>query len=102
MTPTQRVGALIGAVEGLKAQIGMPKSIRAYGVTKEEFAKMVDEMALNAFDDQCTGTNPRWPLVTQLHQVLWDAYEGQVRFPGFPAAAPAGDEPSAGSNDGAA
>eukprot|EP00727_Mastigamoeba_balamuthi_P002986 m51a1_g12685 putative acetaldehyde dehydrogenase (344) ;mRNA; f:26-1057 len=73
-----QVMALIGAIEGLKAKVNIPWSIREYGVDEAEFLAKADELALLAFDDQCTGTNPRYPLVSEIKAVLLDAYYGTL------------------------
>eukprot|EP00727_Mastigamoeba_balamuthi_P004802 m51a1_g1432 putative acetaldehyde dehydrogenase (941) ;mRNA; r:83890-86941 len=77
-TADGRVMALIGAIEELKARVGIPASIRDYGVDEAEFLADVDQLALQAFDDQCTGTNPRYPLVSEIKAVLLDAYYGTL------------------------
>eukprot|EP00727_Mastigamoeba_balamuthi_P006711 m51a1_g2660 putative acetaldehyde dehydrogenase (906) ;mRNA; r:644609-647930 len=73
-----KVMALITAIEELKAKVGLPASIRDYGIPESEFLAKVDEVSLLAFDDQCTGTNPRYPLVSEIKGVLLDAYYGTL------------------------
>eukprot|EP00727_Mastigamoeba_balamuthi_P005024 m51a1_g1452 putative acetaldehyde dehydrogenase (921) ;mRNA; f:176493-182399 len=73
-----QVMALIGAIEELKAKVNIPGSIREYGVDEAEFLAKADELSLLAFDDQCTGTNPRYPLVSEIKAVLLDAYYGTL------------------------
>ena len=54
----------------------MPKSFKEAGIDEQEYLAKVDELADKAFEDQCTGANPRLPLVTELRQILLDAYYG--------------------------
>jgi acetaldehyde dehydrogenase/alcohol dehydrogenase len=77
MTDVDKVQYLIDRVEQLKADVGIPKSIKECGmVTEEEFFNKVDQVAIMAFDDQCTGANPRYPLVSELKQLMIDAWNG--------------------------
>ena len=76
-TDDERVELLIKAVADLKKQIGIPKSIKEWGVDKKTFMKNLDELALLAFDDQCTGANPVYPLVDDIKQIYLDAFEGR-------------------------
>lgn len=73
-TPEEGVESLAKAVEELRAKLNMPADLKACGVTREDFDRHVDEVALNAFDDQCTGANPRSPLVEELKAILVKAY----------------------------
>lgn len=68
---------LIAALEDLKSKIGIKKSIKEYGISEEDFMATLDEMVENAFDDQCTGANPRYPLMSELKQIYLDAYYGR-------------------------
>ena len=64
----------------LQAAIGQPKTIReALGerVTEEEFLARLDTMTEDAFDDQCTGANPRYPLMSEIKQMYLNAYYGK-------------------------
>ena len=70
------VEALIAAVAELKAKIGIPSSIKAAGVDEESFLAGLDELALDAFDDQCTGANPRYPLIAEIKEMYMRAYYG--------------------------
>jgi len=72
-----KVEALIEAIEKLKQEVGVPSSIQAWGVIEKEFLAMVDELSERAFDDQCTGTNPRYPLIPQIKQLYLDSYYGR-------------------------
>ncbi|GLU30197.1 bifunctional acetaldehyde-CoA/alcohol dehydrogenase [Trinickia caryophylli] len=73
----EKVDALIGWIEALKATLGIPASIREAGVPETLFLERLDELAGNAFDDQCTGANPRYPLMSELRQLLLDSYYGR-------------------------
>jgi acetaldehyde dehydrogenase/alcohol dehydrogenase len=70
------VSALVAAVSELKAKIGIPASIKAAGVDEETFLADLDALALDAFDDQCTGANPRYPLVAEIKEMYLKAYYG--------------------------
>ena len=70
------VNSLINAIKELMAKLEMPKSIKECGIDEKEFLAKVDELADRAFEDQCTTVNPRLPLVTEIKQILLDAYYG--------------------------
>jgi acetaldehyde dehydrogenase / alcohol dehydrogenase len=61
------IDELIQAIEDLKSEIGLPKSIQATGIDEASFFEKLDDVAMQAFDDQCTGANPVYPLVSQLN-----------------------------------
>lgn len=67
---------LIKAIDGLKAAVGIPTSIKEAGVPEKPFYRSLDEMSENAFDDQCTGANPRYPLISEIKDMYITAYEG--------------------------
>ena len=67
---------LIAAVNRLKEEIGIKKTIRDYGVDEKDFLDTLDEMTEQAFDDQCTGANPRYPLMSELKEIYLKAYYG--------------------------
>lgn len=69
---------LIDKIEHLKATIGIPASIQAAGVDETLFLSKLDEVAEEAFDDQCTGANPRYPLIAELKQILITSYYGHA------------------------
>ncbi|MBQ9382831.1 MAG: bifunctional acetaldehyde-CoA/alcohol dehydrogenase [Ruminiclostridium sp.] len=75
-TDTEKLENLIAAVEKLKKQIGIKATIADYGVSEKDFLETLDEMTEAAFDDQCTGANPRYPLISELKQLYMDAYYG--------------------------
>ncbi len=74
----EKVSLLIKAVDNLMTEIELPKSIREYGIKEKDFLAALDEMTERAFDDQCTGANPRYPLMSEIRQIYLDAYEGKV------------------------
>jgi acetaldehyde dehydrogenase/alcohol dehydrogenase len=76
-TDGDKVTALIDAVESLKAKLGVYKTIREYGVKEKDFLARLDEMTEQAFDDQCTGCNPRYPLMEEMKQLYLNAYYGE-------------------------
>lgn len=76
-TDEEKLENLIQAVEELKARVGIKKSIRDYGIDEKEFLNRLDAMVEQAFDDQCTGANPRYPLMSELKQMYLDAYYGK-------------------------
>jgi len=76
---TGKVGALIDAVEELKAKLGIKKTIAEYGVDEAYFLERLDEMTELAFDDQCTGANPRYPLMSEIKTMYLNCYYGGDR-----------------------
>ena len=68
---------LINKLEELKKTIGIPASIKDFGVKEEDFLATLDEMTENAFNDQCTGANPRYPLMSEIRQLYLLAYYGK-------------------------
>ena len=66
---------MIQAIEELKEEVDIPTSIKAVGIPEDAFYKKLDEMAELAFDDQCTGTNPRYPLINELKELYIQAYD---------------------------
>lgn len=75
-TDEEKVDALINAIDHLKDTIGIPASISEAGVNEADFLAKLDELAEDAFDDQCTGANPRYPLISELKQILLDSFYG--------------------------
>ena len=67
---------LIKAIEELKDKIGIKKTIKDYGVDEKYFLETLDEMSEKAFDDQCTGANPRYPLISEIKDMYLKAYYG--------------------------
>ncbi len=75
-TDAQKVENLIKAIDALKAQIGIKPTIRDYGIDEQDFLDRLDDMVEQAFDDQCTGANPRYPLMKEIKQMYLNAYYG--------------------------
>ncbi len=71
---------LINAINALKERVGIKKTIRDYGVDEKDFLDRLDAMTEQAFDDQCTGANPRYPLMSEIKQMYLDAYYGNKHF----------------------
>lgn len=74
-TEDEKVELLIKAIDNLKATVNIPKTISAAGVSKQKFYATLDEMAEKAFDDQCTGANPRYPLISEIKEMYINAFE---------------------------
>ena len=75
----EKVENLMRAIDELKEKIGIKKTIREYGIEEQEFLDKLDEMSKQAFDDQCTGANPRYPLIEEIKQMYINAYYGGDR-----------------------
>lgn len=67
----------IQKIEELKAKVGIKKSIAEYGISEETFMSTLDQMVEDAFDDQCTGANPRYPLLKEIKAMYLKAYYGE-------------------------
>ena len=76
-TDEETFDLLIGKLEDLKTAIGIPASIQEYGVKEEDFLATLDEMTESAFNDQCTGSNPRYPLLSEIRHLYLLAYYGK-------------------------
>lgn len=76
-TDAEKVESLIEAIDELKEKIGLPKTIKDAGVDEEKFLTTLDQMVEDAFDDQCTGANPRYPLMSEIKQMYLNAYYGK-------------------------
>ncbi len=68
---------LIDAIDKLKEKVGIKKTIKDYGIDEQDFLARLDEMTEQAFDDQCTGANPRYPLMSEIKQMYLNAYYGK-------------------------
>ena len=77
-TDQKKVENLIKKIDELKAQIGIKPTIRDYVPDEEAFLSTLDEMVEQAFDDQCTGANPRYPLMSEIKQMYLNAYYGKT------------------------
>ena len=71
---------LINAINALKERVGIKATIRDYGVDEKDFLDRLDAMTEQAFDDQCTGANPRYPLMSEIKQMYLNAYYGNKHF----------------------
>ena len=76
-TDEEKLENLIAAIDQLKARVGIKATIRDYGISEEDFLENLDEMVEQAFDDQCTGANPRYPLMSEIKQMFLNAYYGR-------------------------
>ena len=70
------VEKLIAGIRELQVKIGIKRSIKDYGIKEEDFLATLDDMTEKAFDDQCTGCNPRYPLISEMKQMYLNAYYG--------------------------
>ncbi len=75
-TDTEKLDGLMDAVDALKAKVGIKASIKDYGIDEADFLAGLDEMVEQAFDDQCTGANPRYPLMSEIRKMYLNAYYG--------------------------
>lgn len=73
----EKLENLIAAIDELKAKVGIKKTIKDYGIDEKDFLDRLDEMVEQAFDDQCTGANPRYPLMSEIKQMYLNAYYGK-------------------------
>ena len=78
-TLDEKVELYIQAVDKLMKSVNLPNSIKDFGVTEEDFYAKLDEMVELAFDDQCTGANPAYPLMSDIREIYIDAFNGVVR-----------------------
>lgn len=76
-TDEQKLENLIKALDELKEKVGIKKTIKDYGIDERDFLARLDDMVEQAFDDQCTGANPRYPLMSEIKQMYLNAYYGK-------------------------
>lgn len=76
-TPQEKLENLIKAVNELKKLVGIKNTIKDYDIDEKDFLDRLDDMTEQAFDDQCTGANPRYPLMSEIKQMYLDAYYGK-------------------------
>ena len=76
-TDEEKLQNLIDAITRLMHRVGIHDTIREYGVQEEDFLARLDEMVEQAFDDQCTGANPRYPLMKEIKEMYLNAYYGK-------------------------
>jgi acetaldehyde dehydrogenase/alcohol dehydrogenase len=77
-TPAEKVEGLIARMQDLKKILDLPMSIREAGVNEAEFRAQLDELSELAFDDQCTGGNPRFPLIPEIKELYLKAWNGDL------------------------
>jgi len=75
----EKVKSLTKKIDELKSVLGIKKSIKDYGISEKDFLKKLDDMVEQAFDDQCTGANPRYPLMSEMRQMYLNAFYGGGR-----------------------
>ncbi len=75
----QKINALIKRIKELKANIGIKSSIKEYDISEKDFLAKLDTMVEEAFNDQCTGANPRYPLMSEIKQMYLNAYYGEKK-----------------------
>jgi acetaldehyde dehydrogenase/alcohol dehydrogenase len=73
----EKLNGLIKAIDELKEKVGIKKTIKDYGIDEASFLEQLDEMVEQAFDDQCTGANPRYPLMEEIKDMYLMAYYGK-------------------------
>jgi len=73
----EQVANLVKWVEGLKKELQIPASIQEAGVSEADFLAKLDQVSVDAFDDQCTGANPRYPLISEFRAILLDSFYGR-------------------------
>ena len=73
----EKLEGLIEKIEALKERVGIKKTIKDYGVDEKYFLDTLDNMVEQAFDDQCTGANPRYPLMKEIKAMYLKAYYGK-------------------------
>ena len=74
---SEKLSALLDRITALKEEIGIMPTIRDYVPDEDKFLSTLDEMSEQAFDDQCTGANPRYPLISEIRQMYLNAYYGE-------------------------
>ena len=75
-TNEEKLEGLIAKINDLKARVGIKETIKDYGVDESDFLARLDDMVEQAFDDQCTGANPRYPLMSEIKEMYLNAYYG--------------------------
>ena len=73
----EKLEGLIKAINDLKVRVGIKETIKDYGIDENDFLARLDDMVEQAFDDQCTGANPRYPLMSEIKQMYLNAYYGK-------------------------
>ncbi len=78
-TNEEKLENLIKALDELKEKVGIKKTVKDYGIDEKDYLDRLDEMTEQAFDDQCTGANPRYPLMSEIKEMYLNAYYGEDR-----------------------
>lgn len=78
-TDQEKLERLINKIDELKERVSLKKTIKDYGISEEDFLSTLDEMSEKAFDDQCTGANPRYPLISEIKEIYLKTYYGGER-----------------------
>ena len=76
-TNEEKLEGLIAKINELKARVGIKETIKDYGIDENDFLARLDDMVEQAFDDQCTGANPRYPLMSEIKEMYLNAYYGK-------------------------
>ncbi len=76
-TDEETLEKFIDKIEALKDRVGIKKTIKDYGIEEKDFLETLDDMVEQAFDDQCTGANPRYPLMSEIKEIYLKAYYGE-------------------------
>lgn len=74
---TEKLNKLLAKIDELKDAVEIKHTIKDYGISEEAFLNSLDEMSEQAFDDQCTGANPRYPLIDDLKEIYKKVYYGE-------------------------
>ena len=80
-TTEEGVKSLIEAIRNLMKEVNIPMTVQACGIEEETYFAAIERLALDAFDDQCTGANPRLPLVTELQDIYATIYGSKKTSP---------------------
>jgi len=76
-TNEEKIQNLLASIDELKAKVGIHKTIKEYGINEADFLAKLDDMVEQAFDDQCTGANPRYPLMSEIKQMYLATFYGK-------------------------
>ncbi|MGL5756376.1 MAG: bifunctional acetaldehyde-CoA/alcohol dehydrogenase [Paraclostridium sp.] len=76
-TDEEKFNKLLNKINELKVRVGIPKTIKDFGIDESKFLETLDEMVEQAFDDQCTGANPRYPLMSEIKEIYLNVYYGK-------------------------
>ena len=79
ITVEEGVNSLIEAINNLMKELNVPMTVKDCGIEEERYMAEIERLAVDAFDDQCTGANPRLPLITELVQIYKDIYDYEVQ-----------------------